>query len=47
MHELLSAGVQGLDILYIATGEESRGIKDRPGEREKEADREKEMRMSA
>lgn len=36
VHELLSPGVQGSDILYIATREESRGIKERGKEKERE-----------
>lgn len=41
VHELLSPGVQGSDILYIATREESRGIKERG--REKDRERESEL----
>lgn len=36
MHELLSPGVWGLDILYIATREESKEIKDEEGRRKRE-----------
>lgn len=36
VHELLSPGVQGSDILYIATREERKGIKDKEGKKERD-----------